>query len=346
MKTTKIQWIDWMKVITMFFVIWGHCFPELMSSFIYAFNVPAFFILSGFLTRKHDESSSFYGKFTRNLLIPYLLLAFLKCAGAIIKGFNNGEWYISIAAILGGFHSINDIQGCSNLWFVYSLMIVRLLHHLIKGSLKYLIVLSFISTVAACLLALNYEMPKWAVSNTLIALPFFTIGHIFRTALRERFDKFIETIKNSNRILLFFAMACVAVIIYAIGEVNGEAALYHGYYGTSIILLFIGAILGTIMLVIPSVCLDSFSPKWLAFLAAGNIVTLTFHRELLHSPLKMITHSEMSPWIQDACSFLASFAVLACFIPINWIVSKYMPVFIGLRAKNANDQTPTPQTNK
>ncbi len=335
MGSTKIQWIDWMKVITMFFVIWGHCFPELMSSFIYAFNVPAFFLMSGFLTREHDASGRFYGKFTRNLLIPYLLLAFLKCAGTIIKGFSNGTWYISIAAILGGFHSINDVQGCSNLWFVYSLMVVRLLHHLIKGSLRWLVILSLVSTLAACLLCMNHEMPKWAVSNALIALPFFTIGQLCRTALRERFNKFIETIKKSNRYLLFLAMACMAVMVYVIGEVNGEAGLYHGYYGESIILLFMGAILGTIMIIIPSVCLDSFSPKWLSILAAGNIVTLTFHRELLHSPLKMINHSDMAAWLQDASSFMASLAVLACFIPINWIVAKYMPVFIGLRAREA-----------
>lgn len=334
MSSIKIQWIDWLKVIAMFFVIWGHCFPELMSSFIYAFNVPAFFLMSGFLTRERDDSGKFYSKFTHNLLIPYLLLAFLKGAGSIIKGFDNGEWYITIGAVLGGFHTLNDVQGCSNLWFVYSLMVVRLLHHLIKGSLKWLIGLSVLSTIVAVELNLNIEMPKWAVTDALIALPFFTIGHLFRTVLRGYFDKFINIIRDTNRIILCLTVICIAIMIYGIGEVNGEAGLYRGDYGASIILLFIGAILGAIMLIIPSVCLDSYSPKWLAVLGAGNVVTLTFHRELLHSPLKMITHSDMLPWMKDASSCITSLVVLACFIPINWIVAKYMPVFIGLRAKD------------
>lgn len=333
MASNKIQWIDWMKVIAMFFVIWGHCFPEYMSAFIYAFNVPAFFLMSGFLTRKRDESGMFYNKFFRNLLVPYLLLAFLKGAGTIIKGFSNGEWYITIGAILGGFHSFNDVQGCSNLWFVYSLMIVRLLHHFVRGSMKWLVVLSVISTIAAWQLSIHFEMPKWAVSDALLALPFFTIGQIFRTVLRDYFDKFVSAIRRANRLVLCIAVACIAMMIYGIGEVNGEAGLYYGYYGESVLLLFIGALLGAVMIIIPSVCLDSYGPKWLSVLAAGNVVTLTFHRELLHSPLKMINHSDMSLWLQDTCTFLVSLVVLACFLPINWIVAKYMPIFIGLRAR-------------
>ena len=42
-------WVDWAKVLGMYTIIYGHCFPETMSNFIYAFNVPVFFIISGYL---------------------------------------------------------------------------------------------------------------------------------------------------------------------------------------------------------------------------------------------------------------------------------------------------------
>lgn len=44
-------WINWAKVLGMLAIIYGHCFPEGMSNFIYAFNVPVFFLISGYLCR-------------------------------------------------------------------------------------------------------------------------------------------------------------------------------------------------------------------------------------------------------------------------------------------------------
>lgn len=30
------NWVDWAKVLGMFFIIYGHCFPETMTNFVYA----------------------------------------------------------------------------------------------------------------------------------------------------------------------------------------------------------------------------------------------------------------------------------------------------------------------
>lgn len=46
------NWVDWAKVLGMFFIIYGHCFPETMTNFVYAFNVPVFFLISGYLCKK------------------------------------------------------------------------------------------------------------------------------------------------------------------------------------------------------------------------------------------------------------------------------------------------------
>lgn len=39
-----------MKVLGMLFIVWGHFTPNIMHNFIYAFNVPLFFCISGALT--------------------------------------------------------------------------------------------------------------------------------------------------------------------------------------------------------------------------------------------------------------------------------------------------------
>lgn len=49
MAKVRFYWVDWMKVIGMFLIIWGHLFPKHSYDFIYSFNVPLFFCISGFL---------------------------------------------------------------------------------------------------------------------------------------------------------------------------------------------------------------------------------------------------------------------------------------------------------
>lgn len=49
------NWIDWMKVLGMFFIVWGHSWPESMCPFIYAFNVPVFFLISGYLSKREES---------------------------------------------------------------------------------------------------------------------------------------------------------------------------------------------------------------------------------------------------------------------------------------------------
>lgn len=49
MAKVRFYWVDWMKVIGMFLIIWGHLFPKHSCDFIYSFNVPLFFCISGFL---------------------------------------------------------------------------------------------------------------------------------------------------------------------------------------------------------------------------------------------------------------------------------------------------------
>lgn len=44
-------WIDYAKVLGMVLIVWGHCAPTHFSSFVYAFDVPLFFWVSGYLTK-------------------------------------------------------------------------------------------------------------------------------------------------------------------------------------------------------------------------------------------------------------------------------------------------------
>ena len=65
------NWIDWAKVLGMFLVVYGHCFPQSMTDFVYAFNVPVFFVVSGYLCKKETSFDICWKKTLSNLVIPY-----------------------------------------------------------------------------------------------------------------------------------------------------------------------------------------------------------------------------------------------------------------------------------
>ena len=121
------NWIDWMKAIGMLMIVWGHCFPDGgTSEFLYAFNVPLFFIISGYLTRREHSMALCWDKCLHNLVIPYFILSLIKVAGFILKHLDDGMWAWSLFGVTFGFHSINGASGCGNLWFVYALIVIKL----------------------------------------------------------------------------------------------------------------------------------------------------------------------------------------------------------------------------
>lgn len=85
------NWIDWMKAVGMLTIVWGHCFPEGgVSEFLYAFNVPLFFIISGgsmVILEFHREFLHPMMKLTNRLTPPVLwedILMFILAVAATL----------------------------------------------------------------------------------------------------------------------------------------------------------------------------------------------------------------------------------------------------------------------
>lgn len=79
----RYDWLDLMRVIGMYFIIVGHMFP-IAATTIYAFSVPLFFVLSGFLSKQENMNTVFWRKLWKGLIIPMificLILMCIDCA--------------------------------------------------------------------------------------------------------------------------------------------------------------------------------------------------------------------------------------------------------------------------
>lgn len=321
-------WIDWAKTLSIFAIVWGHCFPEGLCGFIYAFNVPVFFIISGYLCHREASFGKCFDKTLHNLIIPYFILAAIKVAGPVIKHIGDGEWIWSVAAVLGGFHSLNDAPGCSNLWFVYSLVIVKLLFQVSSGKRDIALAMACLAGAVVYNDILHLEW-RWAVSNCLLAYPFFIIGNSLRD--KDILQRLVTSARQ-YRYVAALAAALLIAVTYIVGMQNGQAKLYMGQYANNVGLFAIGALTGSMAVFVLSALLDGVRLKITRVISSGTIVILVFHRELLHPLLKEIGKTDTSSLLTvNILVFVSAVIVVMAFYPIILLVKRFIPIVLGRR---------------
>lgn len=321
-------WIDWAKTLSIFAIVWGHCFPEGLCGFIYAFNVPVFFIISGYLCHREASFGKCFDKTLHNLIIPYFILAAIKVAGPVIKHIGDGEWIWSVAAVLGGFHSLNDAPGCSNLWFVYSLVIVKLLFQVSSGKRDIALAMACLAGAVVYNDILHLEW-RWAVSNCLLAYPFFIIGNSLRD--KDILQRLVTSARQ-YRYVAALAAALLIAVTYIVGTQNGQAKLYMSQYANNVGLFAIGALTGSMAVFVLSALLDGVRLKITRVISSGTIVILVFHRELLHPLLKEIGKTDTSSLLTvNTLVFVSAVIVVMAFYPIILLVKRFIPIVLGRR---------------
>lgn len=77
-KRVRIEWIDVARGIAIFLVCLGHRdIPAFLGKWIYSFHLPAFFWISGYITKYDSDISfgNFLKKKVKGLLVPYASLS-------------------------------------------------------------------------------------------------------------------------------------------------------------------------------------------------------------------------------------------------------------------------------
>ena len=209
---SRATYIDIAKAIGIICVLIGHSFTaDCIGILIYAFHMPLFFLVSGFLSKKKRSLADWMKKKKRTLLVPY----FVSCAGIVIASIffeslvtllkdNKAVFILNIqkwvrAAFIGlGYHAElwqTSLPAIGPIWFLLALFWALLLLELYKRT-KYpmacAIGVSFLS------LALHhfFWLP-WSIQEGMVASLFATVGYSIS----------LEKVKQ-NRILV----CCVAIL--------------------------------------------------------------------------------------------------------------------------------------
>lgn len=309
-----------MKFIGMYFIIIGHFFP-VFDLYIYVFNVPLFFIISGFLSKKESDSQLFWRKIWYNLIGPMLLIVLLNFIISLIKNGNfdiKSVCYVVRDALLG-FHYIYG-----TCWFIVSLAILKIIHQ--YSGRKCLLLLIPLSLLLAY--AYNHidfrEVPNFlrrpnSVINVCNAYLFYVFGVIVGENKR-----LIDC--TDNKIVLSLLILTGLALVYICGKSNGYVWMYRCGYGRSLLLFLIGGISGTCCIFAISKTLGK-APKSVLAISTGTVIVLGFHQHMI---------SLIRTYLQSSLlDYVYAFIILLLFIPVVRIAQKHCPFLIGkYRAKS------------
>ena len=312
-------WLDWMKVMAIFSIVWGHFFSA-GHLYLYVFNVQVFCVISGFLYKRADSWQSCLTKCFWQLFVPTVILSTVMQAEAWLRLLAMGEtydvtwtWYLKWL-LLGHRWCMGPC------WYFYSLAVMRLVMQLLPER-RWVYGLLFVA-LAAGAVALRRQGIEVSNANVnvLVCMPMFLVGVLLKP-LRQQLGRL-----RNYWIEVALGVVAVAGVVLC-GRWNGYVWMYLCGYGDNFVLYVLGGLAGSLMLYVAGLWLSRLPYRSMVLtLSKGSILIIGLHiilvRRLQELPDRM--------WGED---LLLSVLIVLCFVPIVRLAELFFPILLGRRRK-------------
>jgi acyltransferase len=340
MKTqgTRLYWIDTLKAIGIFFVLFGHSLKNgPLVYYIYAFHVPLFFLISGYLfdyEKYRDFKYLLYRKI-RTLVVPYFCFAAISYLFwlIVIRSLSiRGESVAMdpIKPLLGIFYAVGgpewELPLNVALWFIPCIFVTEILFWILRT----LIQKNWLLCLALMLLGIfgfwasqvmQIRLP-WSIDVAFTAIVFYGIGYLCRS-MQFNFSTFSSIQKM---LLLLFLL----VVHTGMSLLNGKADMNTNYYG-NILYFYMAALAGAGFYLMVSIWIP---PNWITTIVGKNtIVIIGLSGNALFIILGLIYLASKATEIFTSAplwaSALYSILEIGFLFPVFYIIDRYFPFIIG-----------------
>lgn len=313
--STRIVWLDWMKVWAILSIIWGHFFSE-GHLYLYVFSVQVFCVISGFLYKKSSNWWICLKKCFWQLFVPTVIMSMMMHLEAYFRCLAEGTtyeiswpWYLKWL-LLGHRWCMGPC------WYFYSLIVMRIIMQLLPDKKwGYVLLFILLSFGAIYLNSKGFEVSNANV-NVLVCMPFFLIGYFLKPC-KETLLKFHNYFYESGLLLLS------VLIVFICGQYNGYVWMYLNGFGNNYVLFIIGGMSGSVMLYIVSLWLSRLTYRNMALvLSNGSIAVIGLHIILV----RRLTELPDRIWLED---LIWALGILLAFIPIIRLMEMFCPILLG-----------------
>ncbi len=314
-------YIDWMKIIGIYLVVAGHFFP-IYNQYVYVVSAPLFFFISGFLS-KIEKGSDLCTKIVRNLVFPMLFFVVIYFVeGIVTKTIREPS---DVLRYWGGF-LIGDQKILKVCWFIYTLILLKVLLQIVNDVRKSLVVLILFIIIGYWLSAEGLYL-QWSVANVVVAYPFFQTGFLFKKFV----EPFLVRMDDMSLFPFILILSVLLGIVFLSGYYNGVPMLYRNHFGENYFLYYVGGIAGTLLALIIAIKIK-INNKILLTLSGGTIVILGFHSYAIRLISYVDTHY-LDISNTGFIAYIWSVLIVVSFYPVIVVCSKYFPFILGNRLK-------------
>ncbi len=321
----RINWIDQVKGITIFLVVYGHNFP-FCEKYIYSFHMPLFIMVAGFF---HPAVSNFDNlkKRVTSILVPYFLWSFILFALWFFVTSKYGDNLLYNLSPLNNFIGIFYSQGGRDymdwgipMWFLPAIfMTFTTFHWLRKIKNDYLfyclLILVPISGFIYSRLT-DIDLP-WSINIAMVSIIFYAFGFYV-------FPK-INSITKKTSIILAGILGLIHFFLY---NYNLKIDIYRAIYGNEFFFILNG-ILGSLFVLFffkafPFFRFLAFVGKFSLTILALQLLAMTFIKVML---LYAFGQSDFNytEWER----FLYAILQITLMIPGFFIINNYLPILNG-----------------
>lgn len=288
----RIEWIDIARGIAIIAVIVGHSlgnyFPGKFANFIYAFHMPIFFILSGYLYHQQDSKKLMKKSFL-NLIVPYIATVSLELCIIIFnriapnpvlapsRAHSIKEFMVSIVYAAGADTQIGShhIQAIGALWFLIAMFFgIQLFNQIMKLNIqKHSLIVKGLLTMLCSLVGIfsaRYVTLPFALQPALLSQIFFFFGFVVKKY--QLIDKF-----GTVLIIISMALWLIDSQFNLFGFVNAAAkntwlAVLVGMLSSMVVIKF-SIFLDRVL----SFSMTLWMKKILEFWGSQSLLILCFH---------------------------------------------------------------------
>lgn len=258
--SNRIDYIDYAKALGMIAIMWGHIRLSGWSFiFVYSFDIPLFFFLSGLVFDRNRYSSFkvFLSRKVKTLLIPYLIYSLVFWI--VWAGFSYGihaevqSYWMPLAQTFIAQGSSNFLVHNAPLWFVTCLFVLECVYYFISKLKRFWIIIMSMIIAAIGWYGISHEfmmdwkLLPWNIEVACLMIPVFAAGHLLAQTIGHAR---LQDIVNKNKIVSWGGILVTAVCLFFLSGYNGRVGFGHTEWGRSLFLAYVTGFIGTAMILI------------------------------------------------------------------------------------------------
>ena len=274
MKSNRIEWIDTLKILGIFYIYLGH-FGKSAGSlypFVFSFHVPLFFFISGLFASSPNSIGALL-KVTKKTFSAIIIPYFIFCVISIMFYCIRFQWGPDIfyEKVVGALTGVRGVVFAESLWFLPCLFVVIIYHA----------TLSLIFKRKAFVLAISLVIYVWLMPKAIISHPYYffnvdsglcylayySLGGVLSSTLQ--FNSFKE--KSMKFKAIFISLLLLSLILFINSYFYGYEIFFKKIESSHIRVLV--AFFVTSLLFIPSIAIAYLiNSKTLSSMGRSTIV--------------------------------------------------------------------------